>query len=62
MEADKHKTGFVTPEEAVAIMIKEQPDLPEANMAAVIRRFDRDSNNKVDFEEFMDFYAHIRAK
>ena len=61
-EYDTHNTGYVTPDEALEILRNEFDGLPEGSMRSMIFRFDEDNNGMVDFEEFLEFYAFIKAK
>ncbi len=61
-EYDDEGTGMVTPEDAVNILSAEFHDLPLDSIRCMIFRFDKDNNNMVDFSEFVDFYACIKAK
>ena len=61
-EYDEDGTGYVTPDQALEILKKEFDGLPDSSVRAMIFRFDQDNNGMVDFEEFLDFYAFIKAK
>lgn len=60
-EIDKDDSGFVTPEEAIQVLSKEMPGVPEESIKAMVNRFDTGGNGKMDYNEFVYFYAHCSA-
>ncbi|ELT91521.1 hypothetical protein CAPTEDRAFT_222069 [Capitella teleta] len=61
-EYDPSNTGFVSPDDAIAIMQQEFAGLPYATIQSMVQRYDKDKNNKVDFGEFILFYSCVKAK
>ena len=42
--------------------MEEFDGLPVDSIQSMVKRFDADGNNQVDFSEFIEFYAFIKAK
>ena len=62
MEQDPRREGYVSPGAALIIMKTEFPGMPDAYLQAMVTRFDVDNNGQVDFYEFVEFYAFVKAK
>lgn len=60
-EYDKDGNGFITVEEASAILQKDPFNFPSAKVVLLLRQFDKDGNGKLDIEEFGSFYAEAKA-
>lgn len=54
--------GCVRPDEAIEILRGEFEGLPDDCIRAIVFRFDKGNNRHVDFVEFLEFYAFIKAK
>jgi len=60
-ESDRDHNGFVTLDEAVVVLRKEPSNFPADKVLLLLKRFDRDSNGKLDYKEFAGFYAEAKA-
>ena len=59
---DKSKSGQVPHEDAVKIMLERVKDFPENTLRGVLSRFDKNTDNMVDFREFVKFYERMSSK
>lgn len=60
-EYDKDGNGYITLEEASAILQSQPFNFPPSKVVMLLKKFDRDGNRKLDIEEFADFYAEAKA-
>ena len=60
-EYDKDGNGYITLEEASAILQNRPFNFPPGKVVVLLKRFDRDGNGKLDIEEFAGFYAEAKA-
>jgi len=61
MEFDKDGNGYITLEEASNILQKEPFSFPVDRIPRLLKRFDKDSNGKLDIQEFAGFFAEAKA-
>ena len=59
---DLDNSGFVSPDEAVIVLERRFPGLPEESIRGIVRRYDTDDNGKMQYEEFIYFYCNMCAK
>ena len=60
-EYDRDGNGYVSLAEAGAILQSPPFNFPAERVTLLLKKFDTDSNGKLDFEEFADFYAEAKA-
>jgi Ca2+-binding EF-hand superfamily protein len=60
-EYDRDGNGYITLEEASAILQSPPFNFPPDKVVLLLRKFDKDGNGKLDIEEFADFYAEAKA-
>jgi len=60
-EYDRDNNGYITLEEASAILQKPPFHFPPDRVLTLLKRFDKDGNGKLDIEEFAGFYAEAKA-
>jgi Ca2+-binding EF-hand superfamily protein len=58
---DRDGNGYVTLEEASVVLQKEPFRLPSDKVKALLERFDKDKNGKLDYHEFAGFFAEAKA-
>jgi Ca2+-binding EF-hand superfamily protein len=60
-EYDVDGNGYITLNEASAILQSAPFNFPPGRVVTLLKRFDRDGNGKLDIEEFAAFYAEVKA-
>lgn len=60
-EYDVDGNGFITLDEASAILQTDPFNFPADKVLVLLKRFDKDGNGKLDIEEFAGFYAEAKA-
>ena len=60
-EYDKDDSGFVTGEEAAMVLTKQCPGLSAECIKTTVKRFDTSGDDKMNYKEFVYFYAHCSA-
>ena len=60
-EYDVDGNGFITLDEASAILQTDPFNFPADKVLGLLKRFDKDGNGKLDIEEFAGFYAEAKA-
>jgi Ca2+-binding EF-hand superfamily protein len=58
---DLDGNGYVTLDEASAILLNDPFRFPADKVLVLLKRFDKDSNGKLDYREFAGFYAEAKA-
>jgi len=59
---DVDGNGFLTLNEASAILREEPFRFPPDKVVGLLKRFDKDGNGKLDYREFAGFYAEAKAR
>ena len=60
-EYDRDNNGYITLDEASAILQSRPFNFPPGKVIMLLKKFDNDGNGKLDIEEFSDFYAEAKA-
>ena len=60
-EFDADGNGFISLKEASDILQAEPFQFPPNKVVFLLSKFDKDSNGKLDIEEFADFYSEAKA-
>jgi len=58
---DVNGDGYITIDEAKAILQDEPFNFPATKINSLLTQFDKDKNGKLDIEEFAGFYAEAKA-
>ena len=61
MEYDADGNGYVSAEEAHDILEKELAFTPDQS-ASLLKRYDKNGDGQLSYEEFTRFYSKVRAK
>ncbi len=60
-EYDRDGNGYITLPEASDILQRPPFNFPPNKVVFLLRKFDKDNNQRLDIHEFADFYAEAKA-